>query len=246
MDVGKIKALMVTFILVFALGAVDAAGAAAIKPPRWAVASGVGETFPAALVAETREAVYFEQSGLGRLFTCGAGTLSGQITAPRASTGWKLELSGCLTNSEELHTTGAPQGTIVIKPSESTKETIMPEWLSYSQRTVAIHLWRLGTVRLYSTVGGGQREILDLKGELLVPITPIDALTSTFSLAVNQKRGVQEYSKFEEALGPNSCCVQTEGNFLKMSPAGGQNYLQTGLQMGQMTMYSSKPLEIEG
>jgi hypothetical protein len=224
-------------VAVLALASFGVASAAAALP-RFVPQYG---TYPVRLEGASTIPSYIQTENfyvVGAPIKCERLHYSGEVTSARIVKNFTYEFSGCRNSyGESLHSAGLELGNIAFKGQVVNSS---PEWINKSEHKVGLLLGGRKTV-LYRGAGAEAGPMYEIKGTVIVPITPMNAFTQTFNLTLNQHEGIQEYTKYEEQL------VGLLGAHLEMkiyeSPTRWNN---AALETGTTSLLSGVSLELEG
>jgi hypothetical protein len=156
----------------------------------WEPGTGPGKRFTGSSKAITLESVG------GKKLKCAESALSGEYTGLKTAT-ISVALTGCSggASKEACHSSGAPSGE--IETGALSGELGFIEDKVTSAGPVAKLGWDLRGSPTNGTCGAESLP-LSIGGSVIAPITAVDKMVPTYSLAAKAKAGVQEPEAFEE------------------------------------------------
>lgn len=192
---------------VLALSAVAASGASAALPE-------FTGPFPKAFTSTSGKGTL--ETKAGRKVTCEADTNTGKITGAKSDeatvkfTGCKIEKTGVTLTCTSP---GAKEGEIVV---EVLSTLVYIKEAAPKEVGIVLKPKTGTTFVTFKCVGksifGTVEESVTVRGEVIGVITPINTLTSTFTLAFKQTKGVQEPTEYEnEKKEKVKAILETEG-----------------------------------
>lgn len=171
-------------VSVCALSAI-AASAASATLPEFSPASGVK--------LEGTSGTGLLETVAGTKVTCTANKDSGEITAAKEVTKVHVTFTGCTSGGFECKSTKATKNGELA--TEELKATL--GYISAANKEVGIDFKPVGTKFIeFSCVGG----IVEVKvtGSVICPVTPVNKLSKTFTVACKQEKGKQKPESFEK------------------------------------------------
>jgi hypothetical protein len=222
MTKSKSARILATLVVALALGAVASASASAALPE---FVPGEGAKFPIAVKYSEAASSHIENTGGSRWTTCTATTVTGNITAAKAAS-LTLAFTGCKANLEgSCHTSGAPEG------QETLSGTGSLVYIKKTTKQVGLLLAVSATKILCGNV------TINVRGSIVIPVTPINTLTSALTIIVHGTNGKSEFRSYENEKG------ETKGAHLETNI--GVGYEESCLFVeGQSRLATSSPLTI--
>jgi hypothetical protein len=204
----RIRLILLSLLAVFAISAVAASAASAALPEfgRCVVKTG-GKYKDSKCIEETGGGFEWEPglvkksftstSGAGTLetkggkkVTCKADTNKGEITGAKTFGKVFVIFTGCESSGFKCNTSGAASGE--IKTNELSGEL---GYLEKATKKVGIVLKPVGTS--FAEFECSSLVKVKVTGAVVGEITPINTMTKTFTLKLEQSKGIQKWTKLE-------------------------------------------------
>jgi hypothetical protein len=221
----KGRTMLTALVAVLALGVVASASASAALPE---FVPGAGTKFPIALEASmptARTEINLGAGSGGATGICQGLKIAGSITGAKTLS-LPVQLEKCQLGEQACYTTGASEGT------ENPFGSATLVYINKSKKEVGL---LISQAKVKGVCAGGN---WSLKGEVVVPITPINTKASSFEIvAKGNGKEVPNYRTYENANGET---VSVKLGF-------GEALQQTALEVSEpITLKTASPLTIDG
>jgi hypothetical protein len=220
----KKKTMLAALVAVLAFAAVAAASASAALPE---FVPSTGAKFPIALSGSNggAKSEFNVAGGTGFIRPCDGYKYKGDVTGAKTAT-LTTEFTNCQTGTTACNTAGAASGVIVLPGTASLV------YVNKSSKQVAL---LLNVNEL--TVFCGALEV-ELKGNILAPVTPVNVKTSVLDLAIAGLKGKQKSYEYEAETGGMKIA--------RFSGEGGAGWTETALNIeGTIDLATGNPLTID-
>jgi hypothetical protein len=177
----KNRNILVALVAVLALGAVASASASAALPE---FKTAPGETLPVSFTGQGGSASW---SGPGYAFTCRETSMAGTISAAKSVTKGSLVFNGCKVGANKCHSEGSENNEqIKTGPLEGTLA-----YISKTAKTAGIDFKAEGSEYWTTMIcfGGARQRV---RGSIVMPITSVNKLSTSFTLAARGSGGSYE------------------------------------------------------
>jgi hypothetical protein len=180
------RSAFAALVAVFVMSAVGVASASAALPE---FVLGEGEKFPVTIEKKYKNVQgFFENTSGSKFGTCTGVGVKGEITGAKAGS-LTIEMENCHQGSLLCHSVGSEQEHEVFSGNVSL------DYIKKATKQVGIVL-KLNEIPI---VCG--KTTINIKGGLVIPITPINTKTSTLDLRFNGAAGIQEFTSYENEKG---------------------------------------------
>jgi hypothetical protein len=135
----------------------------------------------------------------GAKVTCSATSTAGEYTGVKTASA-VMTLTGCVHAGTKAQCQSSSQASgQIVTAALSGKLGFIADEVTQSASNVSIGLDLSGQPSLLSAECGGQKEALVLRGSVIAPIGKLDKMSSSFSVKLTAKSGLQAPEAFEEA-----------------------------------------------
>jgi hypothetical protein len=230
----RLKQVFVVAAVVSALAAVSASPASAVIP-KWI--PGAGQAFPIGFEGRATGTTYLESNlpaDPGKLIACTGAQVAGSAISSYKTQNFAIELLGCRETVFGHPVSGGGGGPGVIALKQNKAGPILVYLNHRSEGLVGLRL-TIATTTLQIEEGGQ----FEVKGELLIPITPINTESRLFGITLNEKNSSEEYRLFED--GSLGCC-SLFGTSLEINLNSEAS--QLGIQTPPVQLRPSVPMKI--
>jgi hypothetical protein len=219
----KFRGGFVLLVAVLALGAVGVSSASAALPEF--SLSNTKEKLPVSFTGTGGSATW---SAPGYTFECNSTTMAGTISAAKAVTKGSLIFNGCKVGADKCHSEGSENSEqIKTGPVEGTLA-----YISKTAKTVGIDFKAEGSEYWTTMIcfGGSRQRV---RGSVVIPITSINKLATSFTLTARGSGG-----SYEDESGLKHT-VKLEGEIV-----GGQVFESLSWEFGEL-LTTSRNVEIK-